>query len=64
MNDSSRVAKVHSVDELKHEEFDLVGSNGRIIDFQIFFKIVISELEDQVKLLFVWAVNDVHKTKL
>ena len=46
VNDSSGVAEVDTIDQLEHEELDLViGDIGRV-ELEIFFEIVVGEFKN------------------
>lgn len=64
VDDSSRMAEVNSVDQLEHKKFDLIAGDVRWVKLEIFFKVIIGELKDQVKLFVIRNVNDVHEAKV
>lgn len=63
MDDSSGVAEVDAIDELEHEEFDLITGDVGRVDFEIFFEIIVGKLKDEVELFFGRAVNDIHEAE-
>ena len=56
------MAKVNSIDQLEHEQLDLVAGDVGRVKLEIFFEIVIGEFKNKMKLFLAWAVNDVHET--
>ena len=62
VDDSSGVAEVNSVDQLEHEELDLVAGDVGRVELEIFFEIVIGEFKNEMELFLAWAVDDVHET--
>lgn len=61
VNNSSGVTKVDSVDQLEHEQLDLIRVDGLTVHLEIFFQVIISELKDKMELLLIWTVNDIHE---
>ena len=61
VNNSSGVTEVDSVDQLEHEQLDLVRVDGLAVHLEIFFQVIISKLKNKVELLLIWTVNDVHE---
>lgn len=61
MDDSPGMTEVDSVDELEHEQFDLISCNIRGVEFEVFFQIIVSELKYQLKLLIVGNINNIHE---
>ena len=56
------MAKVNSIDQLEHEQLDLVAGDVGRVKLEIFFEIVIGEFKNKMELFLTWAVNDVHET--
>lgn len=46
MNDPSRMTVIDSIDQLEHEELDLVGSDGSLVFRHILFEIVVQVFEN------------------
>lgn len=61
MNNSSGVTEVDSVDQLEHEQLDLVRVDSLAVHLEIFFQVIISKLKDKMELLLIWTVNDIHE---
>jgi len=60
MNDPTRVAEIDSIDELKHKELNLMRGDGGFIVRQIFFKVIIGKLKDEMEFLFIRMINNLH----
>ena len=58
------MAKVNSIDQLEHEQLDLVAGDVGRVKLEIFFEIVIGEFKNKMELFLTWAVNDVHEAEI
>ena len=63
MNDPPGVAVIESVDDLVHEELDLLRSHAEFVLGQIFLEVVIHIFKHQLKLLFVGNVDHLSQPK-
>jgi hypothetical protein len=62
VDDAARVAEVDAVDQLEHDQPDLVLSDRVLVHRQVFLEVALSELEHQVQLLLAGGVDHVHQT--
>ena len=63
MDDTSGVAKVDAIDQLKHDQANLLLRNGVFVLREVLLEVMLSILEDQVQLLLVGKVKHVEKTE-
>ena len=63
MDDPSGVAKVDAIDELEHEQPNLLLRDGIFVLRQVFLEIIVGVFKHQVQLLFTRGVDDVHEAE-
>ena len=62
VDDAAGVAEIDAVDQLEHNEADLVLRDRVFVLREVFFEVVLRVLEHQVQLLLAGQVDDVHET--
>jgi len=62
MDNPSRVTKVDAIDELKHEQFNLLLRYCVLILMQEFFEIILCKLKNQMKFFLTGQVEYFHET--
>jgi hypothetical protein len=63
VDDAPGVAEVDAVDQLEHDESDLLLGYGVAVGGQKFFEVLFGVLEDEVQLLFDGEVDHVHQSR-
>ena len=56
MDDSAGVTVTDSIDELVHEEFNLIVCDCVLVFSHVLFQIIVQILEDQMQFLLTWHV--------
>ena len=64
MDDSLRMAVIHSTDKLVHKHFDLIFSQRVLSKGEVFFQIKVCVLKHQVQLIGFHFVDNVFKAEL
>lgn len=63
MDDAPRVAEVDAVDELEHDEPDLLLGDRVLVQGEVFLEVVFGEFKDQMQLLLAGSVDHVHQAE-
>lgn len=61
MDDATRVAEINPVDQLEHDEADLLLGDRVLVLREVFLEVVLGKLEDQMQLLLAGGVDHVHQ---
>lgn len=61
MDDAARVAEINPIDQLEHDEADLLLGDGVLVLGEVFLEVVFGEFKDQMQLLLAGSVDHVHQ---
>lgn len=63
MDDATRVAEVYPIDQLEHDEADLLLGDRVLVLREVFLEVVFREFKDQMQLLLAGSVDHVHQAE-